>query len=147
TCSSVTEPDEEEPAQDVKGKHFDKEGSVTTEDGFTDSSSVSIASPSCNNTTTYGRRQNSLRRSITAKKDQLHRKVKRSNGPAGTERQENMPDRFDILGQYIAQTLRELSPEVSSVKILEITTVLHTSTAPTSNSKVNATKTPQNNRR
>ncbi|KAK6031057.1 hypothetical protein OSTOST_02795 [Ostertagia ostertagi] len=61
TCSSVTEPDEEEPAQDVKGKHFDKEGSVTTEDGFTDSSSVSIASPS-------------------------YRKVKRSNGPAGTER-------------------------------------------------------------
>ncbi|PIO57885.1 hypothetical protein TELCIR_20695 [Teladorsagia circumcincta] len=113
TCSSATGPDEEEPAQDVKGKHFDKEGSVTTEDGFTDS----------------------------------NRDVKRSSGPAGTERQENTPDRFDILGQYIAQTLRELSPEVSSVKILEITTVLHTSTASTSNSKVNATKTSQNNRR
>ncbi|KAK5979585.1 hypothetical protein GCK32_012724, partial [Trichostrongylus colubriformis] len=75
------------------------------------------------------------------------RDVKRNNGPVNAERLENTPDRFDILGQYIAQTLRELSPEVSSVKILEITKVLHTSTAPTSNSKLNSAKMPQYNRR
>ncbi|VDO30994.1 unnamed protein product [Haemonchus placei] len=112
THNTVTGHDEEESTEDVKGEQFDKEGSVTTEDGFTDTSSASVASPS---STAYVRRQTSLRRGLA--------------------------------GQYIAQTLRELSPEVSSVKILEITKVLHTSTSCAPNSRMNTPRTPQHNRR
>ncbi|KAK5983569.1 MADF domain-containing protein [Trichostrongylus colubriformis] len=66
--NSVTGPDDEAAALEVKGEQFDKEGSVTTEDGFTDTSSVSVASPS---NMAYGRRQSSLRRSLASKKEQI----------------------------------------------------------------------------
>ncbi|VDM85772.1 unnamed protein product, partial [Strongylus vulgaris] len=114
----MTGPDEEEPVLDVKPQQFDKEGSVTTEDGFTDASSVSVASPS---TSGHRHRPGAFRRCLPAKKE------------AGRK------------GQYIAQTLRELSPEVSSMKILEITKVLHTPMSSTSNAspKPSSSKTPQ----
>uniref|UniRef100_A0A7I4XR83 MADF domain-containing protein n=1 Tax=Haemonchus contortus TaxID=6289 RepID=A0A7I4XR83_HAECO len=146
THNTVTGPDEEESTEDVKGERFDKEGSVTTEDGFTDTSSASVASPS---STAYVRRQTSLRRGLAGKKEHLRadRDIKRNSSSVNPERLENNPDRFDILGQYIAQTLRELSPEVSSVKILEITKVLHTSTSSAPNSRMNTPRTPQHNRR
>ncbi|VDL68054.1 unnamed protein product, partial [Nippostrongylus brasiliensis] len=139
-----TGPDDEEFASDVKNEsQFIREGSVTTEDGYTDTSGASVASPSCSSVN-YGHAKSALRRNTTSSKQReqvrADNETPRVNAQSGAERTTNAPDRFDILGQYIAQTLRELSPEVSSMKILEITKVLHaTSTTPNSKSS----KTPQ----
>ncbi|VDL86315.1 unnamed protein product [Nippostrongylus brasiliensis] len=141
---TVTGPDDEEFASDVKNEsQFIREGSVTTEDGYTDTSGASVASPSCSSVN-YGHAKSALRRNTTSSKQReqvrADNETPRVNAQTGAERTTNAPDRFDILGQYIAQTLRELSPEVSSMKILEITKVLHaTSTTPNSKSS----KTPQ----
>ncbi|KAL6732869.1 hypothetical protein Aduo_003584 [Ancylostoma duodenale] len=143
--NSITGPDEEEQSLDVKPQQFDKEGSVTTEDGFTDTSSASVASPS---TSAHRHRPGAFRRGLPAKKELSRRgsDTPRANGFPG---ESNTPDRFDILGQYIAQTLRELSPEASSVKILEITKVLHTPTVLPSNAsaKPSSSKTAQPTRK
>ncbi|KHJ88483.1 hypothetical protein OESDEN_11722 [Oesophagostomum dentatum] len=118
-------PEEELPAtSEVKPQPFDKEGSVTTEDGFTDTSSASVASPS--SMAPRNRVGGMPRRNPVTKKEAGRRG---SETPRAFSGDASSPDRFDILGQYIAQTLRELSPEVSSMKILEITKVLHTPTS------------------
>ncbi|ETN86186.1 hypothetical protein RB195_007517 [Necator americanus] len=143
--NAITGPDEEEQAVDVKPQQFDKEGSVTTEDGFTDTSSASVASPSAS---ACKHRPGSFRRSLPVKREPGRRGSETSR-VGSLSGESSTPDRFDILGQYIAQTLRELSPEVSSVKILEITKVLHTSTPSpsSSNTKSISPKVPQPTRK
>lgn len=165
--TSATEPDDECFEQDVKVEKFEKEGSLTTDDGLTDTSSISVASPSTNGNSNnsnannnnnqqqhYERRHGNLRRSVSHRKEQQRAgqdtaPPAQSNGTTKAERTESATDRFDILGQYIAQTLRELSPEESSSKILEITRVLHTAAVPPPpfNARSNSSKTSQHLRK
>ncbi|CAJ0595353.1 unnamed protein product [Cylicocyclus nassatus] len=138
---SMTGPDEPESVPDVKPMQFDKEGSVTTEDGFTDASSVSVASPS---TGGHRHRPSGVRRCLPTKKEVGRKGSSETPHTNGCSNENATPDRFDILGQYIAQTLRELSPDVSSMKILEITKVLHTPmpSAPNGNIKTTPSLKP-----
>lgn len=81
--TSATEPDDECFEQDVKVEKFEKEGSLTTDDGLTDTSSISVASPSTNGNSNnsnannnnnqqqhYERRHGNLRRSVSHRKEQ-----------------------------------------------------------------------------